>query len=91
MQWAAWYTDTTSDPVEWRPVRPEWVMVTSCMTSEVTARSLEKGPRAGQRALSARPWRTRVARKLEMETLLVEEARNNRLQDGAAGRAVASL
>jgi hypothetical protein len=38
------------------------VMVTSCMTSEVTARSLEKGPCAGQRALSARPWRTRVAR-----------------------------
>jgi hypothetical protein len=79
-------------------------MVTTCMISEVTARSLEKGPRAGQRALSARPWRTRVARKLEMETRLVEEAaahrqpfaggeeaRNNRLQDGAVGRAVASL
>jgi hypothetical protein len=66
-------------------------MVTTCMTSEMTARSLEKGPRAGQRALSARPWRTRGRPELEMETLLVEEARNNGLQDGAAGRAVASL
>jgi hypothetical protein len=56
-----------------------------------TARSLEKGPRAGQRAVSAPPRRRRVARKLEMETLLVEEARNSGLQDSAAGRAVASL
>jgi hypothetical protein len=70
---------------------------------EAMARSLE-GSRAGQRAVSAPPRRIRVARKLEMETRLVEEAaahrqafaggdgsRNGELQDGAAGRAVASL
>jgi hypothetical protein len=62
---------------------------------EAMARSLEKVRAPVSELLSARPRRTRVARKLEMETRLVEEAAyrqaNGELQDGAAGRAVASL
>ena len=55
------------------------------------------GPEPGKRSVrrSASSISSSVAYtsrpELEMETLLVKQARNNGLQNGAAGRAVASL
>jgi hypothetical protein len=42
MQWAAWYTDATSDPVRVTSRATGRVMVTTCMTSEMTAGAWKK-------------------------------------------------